>query len=548
MSRGNNFRKRLLIERLETRDLLSGNVTAALAGGSLLLTGDTLSDDISINGAATPGQLVVQGLNGTTVNGSASYTAGGVTGDIDVAFLDGSDQLVVGNATSVTVNGSLSVKMGDGAGDRVCIGSAANTGHNGACGGCGGQNGSQSVVTVGAGKVAGDDDLNIKLGNGAADVVSVGGSTTIANDLSIVAGNGNGDQVDIGSAANAGQNGGCGEQGTIYQESGAQSVVTVGWDLNVLVGQGAGDQVYIGSAANAGQSGGCGEQSTSCQEGGASPWSPLAIVCPSSRAAAPETKSTSGQQSSRGKGPGAASKAASARIAAQSAVIVGEAGRPAAAGATNDLNISVGAGNDDLVVAGGATSVAVESDIGTGRGNGDLNINAGSGAGDQVYVALAASPGQSDTCGGCAKHSLKCEEGSTTVTPAIGDDLNISVGDGAADTIRVGGAATVGDDLNIRAGNGAGDTVSVAQCVLGNSMYLEVGTGGGDTINLTQCKITNNLTVVVDGGTGSTVTVAHCVIGQTPVVDDFGTADIVHLNYAKPKTFDAVARRASRRI
>ena len=112
-----NSRKRLGIERLESRCMLSGNVTANVSGGYLTVRGDSNGNNISINGTATSGQLVIEGFNRTTVNGTASFTVNGATNGIRVTFLDGSDNLVVGG----NIGGNVSVGMGDGENDAVEI-------------------------------------------------------------------------------------------------------------------------------------------------------------------------------------------------------------------------------------------------------------------------------------------------------------------------------------------------------------------------------------------------------------------------------------------
>jgi hypothetical protein len=56
----------LRFEQLEGRDLLAGNVIAALSGGNLRIKGDALDNEIRIG--ITDGDLVVEGINGTTVN------------------------------------------------------------------------------------------------------------------------------------------------------------------------------------------------------------------------------------------------------------------------------------------------------------------------------------------------------------------------------------------------------------------------------------------------------------------------------------------------
>ena len=68
-------RKRLALESLERRLLLSGDVAVVVSGGDLVITGDTLDNDISITQGVTADEFVVTG-NATTVNGGALATLG----------------------------------------------------------------------------------------------------------------------------------------------------------------------------------------------------------------------------------------------------------------------------------------------------------------------------------------------------------------------------------------------------------------------------------------------------------------------------------------
>ena len=87
-----------LPELLESRTLLAGNVTAGLVDGNLIITGD--ADDNNVEVVVTVDGVVVRGLDGTTVNGSAD----------DAILIPDSD----------TVRGSLIANMGDG-NDRIQI-------------------------------------------------------------------------------------------------------------------------------------------------------------------------------------------------------------------------------------------------------------------------------------------------------------------------------------------------------------------------------------------------------------------------------------------
>src|SRR5262245_42531676 len=62
-------------EPLEPRENPAGNVTAFLLGGSLTVVGDALDNAVSIQQSPV-GDIVVVGLNGTTVNGRSSVLVG----------------------------------------------------------------------------------------------------------------------------------------------------------------------------------------------------------------------------------------------------------------------------------------------------------------------------------------------------------------------------------------------------------------------------------------------------------------------------------------
>ncbi len=58
------------LEALEHRALPAGNVTAQFIGRTLYVNGDSAANSVEL--AAESGNLVMRGLDGTTVNGSSS--------------------------------------------------------------------------------------------------------------------------------------------------------------------------------------------------------------------------------------------------------------------------------------------------------------------------------------------------------------------------------------------------------------------------------------------------------------------------------------------
>lgn len=104
----------------ESRTLLAGNVTAAIVGGNLQLTGDSSANEILIS--KTDVGTIVQGQNGTTINGgNAAFTAFAAslttTGSI-LAKLEGGDDKV--HLSSVTLDKTVAVFGGAG-NDQVAV-------------------------------------------------------------------------------------------------------------------------------------------------------------------------------------------------------------------------------------------------------------------------------------------------------------------------------------------------------------------------------------------------------------------------------------------
>jgi hypothetical protein len=121
--------RHLSFERLEHRQLLA--VTTSLANGTLTITGDDAADDIAIVGTAKPGELIVTGRNGTSVNGvpNGSVTAYPViqyldlvsrSKALDVDLGGGNDSIALDNYFA----GSFEIDTGDGD-DLVTIGQTA---------------------------------------------------------------------------------------------------------------------------------------------------------------------------------------------------------------------------------------------------------------------------------------------------------------------------------------------------------------------------------------------------------------------------------------
>ncbi len=99
---------------LESRTLLAGNVTANLILGDLHLVGDSAANDVKM--IETSAGMIVQGRNGTTINGAAAdfvafQTAANRTGGIVAWLRAGNDQL---HLDGIELDGSLVVLGGTG--------------------------------------------------------------------------------------------------------------------------------------------------------------------------------------------------------------------------------------------------------------------------------------------------------------------------------------------------------------------------------------------------------------------------------------------------
>jgi hypothetical protein len=108
------------IESLESRTMMAGDVTAALAGGDLVLNGDNDSNEVVIRATNQVGQFVIEGLNGTTINGQASATISGVNDDFRINLRNGNNALLLtaervdGNQSLFQINDDVQIRTGNG--------------------------------------------------------------------------------------------------------------------------------------------------------------------------------------------------------------------------------------------------------------------------------------------------------------------------------------------------------------------------------------------------------------------------------------------------
>lgn len=158
--------------------MLAGNVAAVVAGGNLTLTGDEADNSVEVT--VVDGDLVVRGLDGTTINGSANPFVAvdnmtTLTGDFQARLGAGTDTLRI--TGPLTITGDTDVRDTSGA-TQVGITDATLTG-------------AVQIVTGNADdavSIAGamlQDDLTINVGGGD-DLVSVF-ETTVTGDVAIFA-------------------------------------------------------------------------------------------------------------------------------------------------------------------------------------------------------------------------------------------------------------------------------------------------------------------------------------------------------------------------
>ncbi len=108
------------IEPLEQRRMMAGDVTASLSGADLVVNGDNSGNEVVIRATEQAGQFVVEGLNGTTINGQQSATISGVTDDLRINLRNGDNVLLLtaegpdGEQSFLQVADDLQIRTGSG--------------------------------------------------------------------------------------------------------------------------------------------------------------------------------------------------------------------------------------------------------------------------------------------------------------------------------------------------------------------------------------------------------------------------------------------------
>jgi hypothetical protein len=162
-------------EGLEDRVALAGDVSAALEGSLLVVRGDDQANELAVT-QNSAGDVIVQGLNGTTVNGLASLTLPNPQlNSADVRMEGGDDQLTV---TELGTTTDLNIDLGTGDDSASVV---ANVGGNLTIKG---EAGNDSVLVR---ETAVGLDLNVEMGTGTASVdvqnSTVAENTTLITDV-----------------------------------------------------------------------------------------------------------------------------------------------------------------------------------------------------------------------------------------------------------------------------------------------------------------------------------------------------------------------------
>lgn len=183
------FAKRLSVERLENRELMAGDVSAAVQGQMLVITGDAEANGIVLTYSSASqsyrvsgtvqdsGQTTINGLDDTTSAAGVEFS--GVK-QVYVGLGAGDDDFQVGSPAAVdtVIQQWLTIDMGDGD-DNVVLGAAGNA---------------PSGAAPIARSLSVGTSLNVDLGAGD-DHLSIA-NTSVGFKLNITAGDGD-DHIDF---------------------------------------------------------------------------------------------------------------------------------------------------------------------------------------------------------------------------------------------------------------------------------------------------------------------------------------------------------------
>ena len=162
--------RRLGVERLQARELLAGDVTAAVTNGFLVIRGDDAANELTIE-RISGDRVKVTGVTGTTINGLTQPAVLRVRKGYDIATGGGDDKLTV---IGLNAFGRYEIRMDLGAGNDILVASNLLAQRIHAGGGDGNDSitirNSRSRRGSGVGGGSGDDTLvleNLRFGNGS---------------------------------------------------------------------------------------------------------------------------------------------------------------------------------------------------------------------------------------------------------------------------------------------------------------------------------------------------------------------------------------------
>ncbi|MBU6386589.1 MAG: tandem-95 repeat protein, partial [Planctomycetes bacterium] len=162
--------RRLALEKLHARELLAGDVTAAVTNGFLVVRGDDAANELTIE-RISGDKVRVTGATGTTINGLSQPAILRVRKGYDISTGGGDDRLTVIGLNAV---GRYEIRMDLGAGNDVLVANNLLAQRIHAGGGDGNDSltirNSRSRRGSGVGGGAGDDTMvleNLRFGNGS---------------------------------------------------------------------------------------------------------------------------------------------------------------------------------------------------------------------------------------------------------------------------------------------------------------------------------------------------------------------------------------------
>lgn len=85
-------------ERLETREMMAGNVTASVISGDLLVNGDNSANLFQMT-EVSGNRWKITGLGGTKINGKTQVTTQAVTRDVQIDAAGGNDNVTILNGS-----------------------------------------------------------------------------------------------------------------------------------------------------------------------------------------------------------------------------------------------------------------------------------------------------------------------------------------------------------------------------------------------------------------------------------------------------------------